>query len=113
MDAVPETRALIDELCGPTLCSEDELRAWMKGTTALVKTFGQHLALLRGMAHEAEVEERTTEVRGKMEGVIQQIDAQARIIGNIAKESRSLRVSLLLLHEQVAELAKETGALDA
>ena len=99
-----ETQDLLDELCGPTLCSEQELGTWMNDTTELVKTFGQQLALLRGLVHQAEDEEPTTVIRGKMEAIIQQIDAQTRILGNVAKEARSLRVSRRSLQDQLVEL---------
>lgn len=112
MPQAPETEALLRELCGPTLCSEEELQTWIKATAVVVRTFGQELALLRGLLHDAEDEEPTTEVRGKMEALIQQIDAQTRILGIIAVEARSLRASRRLLAEQLKdfrELAKGAG----
>lgn len=109
---VQETQDLLDELHGPTFCSTDTLCSWMTDTTELVKTFGQQLALLRGLVHQAEDEEPTMAVRGKMEAIIQQVDAQTRILGNITKEARALRISRRSLHEQhgeFLELAAEAG----
>ncbi len=104
MPKATETQKLIDELCAPTICQPIEVKGWIKDTTAIVGGFGQQLALVRGLVHDADDEEPTMEVRGKMEAIIQQIDAQTRIIGKIAQEVRSLRVSLRLLAEQVSEL---------
>jgi len=101
---VQGTQDLIDELCAPSLCSEMEIGNWMRDTTELVKTFGQQLALLRGLVHGADAEEMNEVVRGKMEVIIQQVDAQTRILGNVAKEARALRVSRRSLQEQRDEL---------
>ena len=79
-------------------------RTWIKATAVVVRTFGQELALLRGLLHEAEDGEPTNVVRGKMEALIQQVDAQTRILESISKEARSLRVSRRILAEQREEL---------
>ena len=109
---VQETQDLLEELYEPTLCSASSLCSWMRDTTELVKTFGQQLALLRGLVHSADAEEPNPVVRGKMEAIIQQVDAQTRILGNITKEARSLRISrrsLLDQHAELLELAVEAG----
>lgn len=109
MANVTETQDLLDELAAMTLISPQNVRVWVKRTTRFVGAFGQQLALLRGLVHDAEDEELTTEVRGKMAAIIQQIDAETRIIGKISAEARSLRVSLEILGEQVAELRQLAG----
>ena len=103
MANVSETQAFIDELAAPSLHTNAALRTWMKASATVVRERGQQIALLRGMIQEAEGEEPNVEVAGKMEGLIQQLDAQARILGNIAREGRGIRTSLGLFAGQVTE----------
>jgi hypothetical protein len=104
MATVTETQDLLDELAGMTLCSRDDLKIWTKQTAVIVKGYGQQLALLRGLVHDAEDEEPTTEVRGKMEAVVQQVNAQVRLLDRIASDVRDVRTSLRSLDRQGAEL---------
>ena len=112
MATVTETQDLLDELTAMTLCSRAELNAWTKETAVIVKCHGQQLALLRGLVHAAEGEEPTTEVRGKMEAVLQQVNAQVRLLERIASDVRDVRTSVRSLDHQDGELralAEEAG----
>ena len=109
MATVPETQTLIDELTAPSHHTNAQLKTWMKATARIITKQGQQIALLRGQLQEAEDAEPTELVRGKMESLIQQLDAQQRILGNIAKEGRSLRIS----RQALAEIRIEFNVLAA
>jgi len=104
MATVTETQDLLDELAGRTLCSRDHLKEWTKQTAVIVKCHGQQLALLRGLVHDAENEEPDAVVRGKMEAILQQVNAQVRLLERIASDVRDVRTSLRSLDEQGAAL---------
>ena len=111
MAPATETQTLIDELAAPSLHPHAQLRVWMKATARIITKQGQQIALLRGQLQEAEDAEPDGLVRGKMESLIQQLDAQQRILGNIAREGRALRSSRETLDVARAEL--NTLAADA
>jgi len=104
MATITETQDLLDELTGMTLCSHEELNVWTKETAQIVRKHGQQLALLRGLLHGAEDEEPTTEVRGKMESLLQQINAQARLLDRISSDVRDVRTSVRNLADRDGEL---------
>ena len=112
MATVPETQTLLDELFNLSIHTHAELRVWMKSSSEVIKLRGQQLALLRGLLDEAEADEPNGLVYGKLEGMIQQIDAQTRLLGEITKDVRALRVSGKMLAEQALQfrvLAEEAG----
>lgn len=112
MATVIETQDLLDELAGMTLCSRADLKAWTKQTAVIVKNYGQQLALLRGLIHDSEGEEPNAVVHAKLEAVIQQVNAQTRLLERIASDVRDVRTSLRSLDEQGAALralAEEAG----
>ncbi len=109
----PETQAFIDEMAAPSVHSAEALRAWSKACGRVIRDEGQQLAKMRGLLHEAERAEGEGDglIRGKLETIIQQLDAQARIIGTIATEERLFRVSRRLLAEQMVELHELAAAV--
>ena len=104
MATVTETQDLLDELTNWTLCSRADLKAWTKQTAVVVKNHGQQLALLRGLLHDAENDEPTAVVRGKMESLIQQVRAQMRLLERVAADVREVNSSLRNLDDRDAEL---------
>lgn len=104
MSTVPETQDFINELAAPSHHTNAQLGTWTRASAKVVTQQGQQLALLRGQLQEAEGQEPDAAIGGKMETLVQQIDAQVRILGNIAREGRALRTSRKLMAEQVKEL---------
>ena len=112
MATITETQDLLDELTNLTICSRDEIHTWTKQTAVIVKLHGQQLALLRGLIHDAENDEPTTMVRGKMESLLQQVRAQIKLLERIATDARSVSLSLRNLDDRDMELrtlATEAG----
>ncbi len=104
MPKAPETQALIDEMESPSLHTGAELKEFGKGAATVVRLAGQQLALVRGLLQEAEESETDSAIRGHLETITQQLDAQNRILGHIAKETRSLRISRELLAGSLRDL---------
>ena len=112
MATVSETQAFINELDTPSHHTKVQLKTWMKASAKVVRLQGQQIALLHGQLQEAIEVEPDDVIAGKMETLEQQVLAQGRILGNIAKEGRNLRTSRKLLAELVVELralAKTAG----
>ncbi len=104
MPTVPETQAFLTELKTPSVHTNVRLKKWLKTSATVVKLRGQQIALVRGLLQEAEGEEPSEVMVGKMETLMQQVDAQARILDNIARELRDLRGSLKDAQGLVGEL---------
>ncbi len=109
---IPETQALIDEWAKPSIHTEEELRAWAQATAKLIRQRGQQTALMRGLVQEAEEDEPDQVTRGKMESIVQQLDAQALVFDKIAREVRKLRgirEQLVVLREEFGGIAEDAG----
>ena len=108
MAKAKETQALLDELANHSIHTHKQLATWLKASAEVLTLRGQQVALVRGLLQASELAEPDPVVAGKLEGLIQQLDAQTRILGNIGAESRGLLTSEKILETQVAELRELT-----
>lgn len=88
-----ETQAFLDELANPTHHTPANLRAWIKASAKIIRKEGQQIALMKGLMEEVGAVEDDRAITGKVDTMTQQVDAQAKIVSEIARLARKLRVS--------------------
>ena len=109
MATVPETQAFINEMAEPSLHSDEQNNTWLKASAKFVRLESQQIALVRGLLQEVEIVDVSDL---PTEGLMQQVNAQRRIVGIIAENLRDMRGSQRILADQFAELcalAKNAG----
>ncbi len=87
----PETIAFLQELKTPTHHTPAAMKAFSRGSAAILTKEGQQIALLRGLLDEVGENEDDANLAGKIETIIQQLDARARITSEITLRQRKLR----------------------